>query len=404
MLQEPTAKTLAATPAASAVLALLLTEGPLSRVEMARRLDLSSTAVTKAARPLLDAGYLHELASERTAPGSGRPVSPLAVTAEREYFVGVKVTTDDLVDEIVGVLCDLQAQVRVSVRRPLPDRSPEAVVVELAALVDELLDAGSDYRARTRNLGIAISGDVDRARGLVRLSARFGWRDVPIGQLAAEATGLSVAVENDVKALTVAEHWFGEGVGTDSFALVTVGAGIGCGIVVDGRLLTGGFGVAGEIGHICVDPDGAPCRCGNQGCVETVATTGAILAAARAASGEADMTFGRAVERARAGDEAVKEVFAKAGTAIGLAVAAMVNIAGPERIVVSGEGLDTYDLFEERIWASFAAHAFGAAVQAPVFIRPLPFEEWARGAAAVSLRALFPQVRTHHARAVTHRA
>ncbi|MET9465474.1 ROK family transcriptional regulator [Streptomyces sp. NPDC006544] len=398
MFPEQSAKTLAATPAASAVLSLLLTEGPLSRVEMARRLDLSSAAVTKAARPFLDAGYLHELASERIAPGAGRPVSPLAVTAEREYFVGVKVTTDDLVDEmvgeIVGVLCDLQAQVRVSVRRPLPDRSPEAVVVELAALVDELLDSGPDYRARTRNLGVAISGDVDRVRGLVRWSARLGWQDVPIGRLAAEATGLGVTVENDVKALTVAEHWFGEGVGTDSFALVTVGSGIGCGIVVDGRLLTGAYGVAGEIGHICVDPDGTRCRCGRQGCAETVATTGAILAAARTASGESDMDFGRAVERARAGDEPVKEVFAKAGTAIGLVVAAMVNICGPERIVVSGEGLDTYDLLEERIWASFAAHAFGAAARAPVLVRPLPFEEWARGAAAVSIQALFPQVRT----------
>ncbi|GAA1986652.1 ROK family transcriptional regulator [Catenulispora subtropica] len=397
MFPEPSAESLAATPAASAVLALLLTEGPLSRVEMARRLDLSSAAVTKVARPFLDAGYLHELASERTAPGAGRPVSPLDVTTDREYFVGVKVTTDGLVDEIVGVLCDLKARVRHSVRHPLADRGPEAVIAALATLVDDLLDSGPEgagYRGRTRSLGLAISGDVDAAAGVVRLSARLGWRDVPIGRLAAEATGLAVTVENDVKALTVAEHWFGQGVGTDSFALVTVGAGIGCGIVVDGRLLTGAYGVAGEIGHICVDPSGAACRCGGTGCVETVATTGAILEAARAAAGVADLDFASAVEQARAGNEAVREVFARAGTAIGLAVAAMVNIAGPERIVVSGEGLDTYDLFEERIWAAFAAHVFGAAAQCPVIIRPLPFEEWARGAAAASIRALFPQVRT----------
>ncbi len=398
MLPEQTAKTLAATPAASAVLALLLTEGPLSRVEAARRLGLSSAAVTKAARPFLDAGYLHELASQRTAPGAGRPVSPLAVTTQREFFAGVKVIADGAADgphgEIVGVLCDLRAQVRVSLRRPLPDHGPEAVVLELAALVDQLLDSATDFRARTHHLGIAVAGDIDRTRGLVRRSAGLGWRNIPLAQLAADATGLDATVENDVKALTVAEHWFGEGAGTDSFALVTVGSGIGCGIVVDGRLLTGAHGVAGEIGHLCIDPNGARCRCGARGCVETVAATGAILAAARDVSGDTDLDFARAVERARAGDERVKEVFAKAGTAMGLAVAAMVNVCGPERIVVSGEGLDTYDLFEERIWASFAAHAFGAAAQATVLIRPRPFEQWARGAAAVSIQALFQQGRT----------
>jgi predicted NBD/HSP70 family sugar kinase len=394
VLPVPNAETPAATPAASAVLALLLTEGPLSRVEMARRLDLSSAAVTKAARPLLDAGYLHELASERTAPGAGRPVCPLAVTAGREYFVGIKITADDL----IGVLCDLKAQVHASARRPLPEHTPEAVIDTLVPLVTELLDAAPGYRARTRNLGLAISGDVDRAAGMVRLSAQLGWTDVPIGRLAAEATDLGVTVENDVKALTVAEHWFGEGAGTDSFALVTVGAGIGCGIVVDGRLLAGAYGVAGEIGHICIDPAGTRCRCGGRGCVETVAGTAAILGAAREASGETDMDLARAVARARAGDEAVKGVFARAGRAIGIAVAAMVNIAGPERIVVSGEGLDTYDLFEEGIWTSFAVHAFGAAAQCPVTIRPLPFEEWARGGAAVSIRALFPHVRTTRGR------
>src|SRR5579859_804172 len=106
---------LAATPAATAVLALLLTEGPLSRVDLARRLGLSSAAVTKAARPFLDDGYLHELASERTAPGAGRPVSPLAVLPDREFFVGVKITAD----ELFAVVCDLKATVLATAERAI---------------------------------------------------------------------------------------------------------------------------------------------------------------------------------------------------------------------------------------------------------------------------------------------
>ena len=265
----------AATPSATAVFTAVLTEGPLSRVSLARRLGFSSAAVTKAARPLIEMGYLHELAAtERTGPGAGRPASPLAVRADREFFVGVKITAD----ELIGVICDLRAQVRATARRTLAALAVPAVLAELGRLVDELLDGPGGYRARTRRVGLAISGDVDRASGLVRYSPFLRWRDVPLRQLAAQATGLTITVDNDVKALTAAEHWFGEGVGAESFALVTVGTGIGCGLVINGRLVSGSHGVAGEIGHIAVDGNGPSCHCGSRGCVEAIAGTEAIVA------------------------------------------------------------------------------------------------------------------------------
>lgn len=381
---------LATAPAATAVLALVLTEGPLSRVELARRLGLSSAAVTKAARPFIDDGYLHELPSERTAPGAGRPVNPLAITPGREFFAGVKITAD----ELIGVVCDLRATVRAAARRPLPDRSPGTIGTELAHLVRELLGSSPEFAARTRHLGLAVSGDVDRSTGLVRYSPFLGWREVPLGDLAARATGLSVTVENDVKALTVAEHWFGDGVGTDDFALVTVGAGIGCGLVVNGVLLSGAYGVAGEIGHLCIDPAGPTCHCGARGCVEATASTAAILSSVRERTGRPDLGIEEAVALARGGNEAALAVFAAAGTAIGLGIAAVVNLVGPERIVVSGEGLDAYDLFESHIREAIAGQVFGAAAHCPVTIRPLPFEEWARGAAAVSIQTLIAPART----------
>ncbi|MEY9875047.1 putative NBD/HSP70 family sugar kinase [Streptacidiphilus sp. MAP12-33] len=390
-----------APPAAASVLATLLSAGPLSRVELARRLGLSSAAVTKAARPFLDDGYLHELASERTAPGAGRPVSPLAVTPDREFFVGMKITDTGL----YGVLCDLHAQVRSSRRTRLPDLQPATVQRALAVMVDDLLDGPLDVRGgaaapqssgprppvreRTHQLGIAVSGDVDRGTGRVRRSGRLGWHGVDLGALAAEATGLTVTVENDVKALAVAEHWFGEGAGTDYFALVTVGAGIGSALVVNGRLLAGAYGVAGELGHLSVDPDGPRCHCGARGCVEAIASTGAVLAGAREATGRAELTIEEAVGLARAGDPVVRELFARAGRAIGTGVASLVNIVGPERIVISGEGVEVNDLFEAELREAFAEHCFGAAADCPLTLRPLPFEAWARGAAAVGIQSLF---------------
>ncbi|MFD8593479.1 ROK family protein [Kitasatospora sp. NPDC059646] len=376
---------LVSAPAETAVLALLLAEGPLSRVELARRTGLSSTAVTKAAKPLIEDGYLFELPPERTAPGAGRPVNPLAVSPDREFFVGVKISADTL----YGAVCDLRAQVRTTAGRPLGDRGPEAVCALLAELVTELLAADPAYRPRTRHLGIAVSGDVDRPAGRVRYSVLPGWRDVPFADMAAAATGLTVTLENDVKALTAAEHWFGEGIGTEYFALVTIGAGIGSGLVVNGRPIAGAHGVAGELGHIGVDPNGPRCHCGSVGCVEAIASTDAVLGAIRRASDRPDLDFAAAVRAARAGDRIARDAFARAGRAIGVGIANLVNLIGPERVVVTGEGLDTYDLLDTHILHSYAAHCFGAA-QCPLILRPLPWEEWARGAAVVGIQALLP--------------
>ncbi|MFE2167273.1 ROK family protein [Streptomyces sp. NPDC059447] len=381
------AQPLVSAPAETAVLALLLAEGPLSRVELARRTGLSSTAVTKAARPLIDDGYLYELPPERTAPGAGRPVNPLAVAPDREYFIGLKISSD----QVFGAVCDLRAGIRTTAVRHLDVCAPELVAALVGELVDELLDSEPAFRDRTRHLGVAVNGDVDRDAGRLRHSGLLGWREVPLAELLAASTGLTVTVENDVRALTVAEHWFGEGIGTGYFALVTIGAGIGSALVVNGHLLRGAHGVAGEVGHICVDPSGPRCRCGARGCVEAIASTGAIVEAVRRSTANPDLTFDEAVAMAREGLPAAREAFARAGEAIGVGIAALVNLVGPERVVVSGEGVDTYDLFGSHIQDAYAAHVFGAASRCSLSLRPLPWEEWARGGAAVAIQALFPQ-------------
>jgi predicted NBD/HSP70 family sugar kinase len=362
------------------VFTLVLTQGPISRVDLARRTGLSPAAVTKASRPLIEAGYLEELPSvERVVASAGRLASPLAVRAERELFVGIKVTAD----EVIGVLTDLRAETRAVQRLRLTSREVDAVVAAIAEVVGEL-------RAERPCgcVGLAISGDVDRAGGIVRYSPFLGWRDIPLAELTEQATGLHVMVENDVKALTFAAHWFGDGVGAETFALVTVGSGIGCGLVIDGRVVAGARGVAGELGHVAVGGYETKCACGGRGCLEAIASERAIVDRARAVTGRAELDLGAATALAYAGDQGVRAVFADAGHAIGLGLAAMVNLVGPELVVVSGEGVAAYDLFEEQIRKTFAGQAFGMA-ECPLVIRPLPFEEWARGAAAVSIQEHF---------------
>lgn len=287
------------------------------------------------------------------------------------------------------MITDLRAEVRVARHHRLDSREVADVVEAIAALVDTMLAESKAYRERTHNLGVAVSGDIDRDTGLVRYSPFLGWRDVELAEAVRRATGLVCTIENDVKSLTLAEQWFGDGVGASSFALVTVGTGIGCGLVVNGGLVRGAHGVAGEIGHIPVDDGGPVCHCGGRGWVEAIASTQAIVTAARAVTGRPRLTIKGAIDGAHAGDPGLRAVFARAGHAIGLGLAAMANLIGPERIIVSGEGLAAYDLFSEQIRETFTTQAFGAAVECDVIVRPLPFEEWARGAAAMSIQTLF---------------
>ncbi|MEV6791882.1 ROK family transcriptional regulator [Streptomyces sp. NPDC051320] len=372
-----------ALPAASLVFTTVLSHGPLTRTEIARRTMLSSAAVTKAVRPLMEVGYLVEGVSEGTRPALGRPANPVRVDGGRALFIGIKVTGD----EIIAVLADLCCRIRCARHVWLTGREPEVVLPAITDLVQELLTEADGYGVQVQGLGIAVSGDVERAEGTVRYSPFLEWRDVPLAEILRTATGLPVTVENDVRALTVAEQWFGAGVGLANFALVTVGAGIGCGLVVHGRVVSGAHGVAGEIGHLSIDPLGPSCHCGHNGCVEAIAADPAIVRAVREATGTPVTTAAEALELARSGDPRVREVYARAGEAIGRAIGSVANLLGPERVIISGEGLAAYDLFAEGIRDAFAASAFGTAAQCDVMTRPLPFEEWARGAAATAIQS-----------------
>ncbi|WP_405945866.1 ROK family protein [Streptomyces prunicolor] len=371
------------TPAVSQVFTIVLSHGPLTRLEVARRAGLSAAAVTKAVRPLMEAGYLAEGADQDAPPALGRPANLVRVDGGRALFIGVKVTGD----EIIGVLADLCCRIRVARHVPLTDHDPKAVLSSIADLAQELRTEADDLGIQVLGLGLAVSGDVDRGEGVVRYSPFLEWRDVRLAELAAMTTGLPVTVDNDVRALTVAEQWFGAGAGLTDFAVVTVGAGIGCGLVVHGQVVAGAHGVAGEIGHVVVDPAGPLCHCGNHGCVEAIAGDAAIVARVREVTGVQVADTAEALALAHRGDAGAREVYARAGDAIGRGIATVVNLFGPERVIISGEGLAAYDLFAEQIRDSFAEAAFGSAARCDVHTRPLPFDEWARGAAATAIQS-----------------
>jgi predicted NBD/HSP70 family sugar kinase len=364
------------------VFAAIVTQGPLSRRDLARLTGLSQSTITKVVKPMLELGYVVEEKEE--VQGPGRPVVPLRVNSDRHYVVGAKVTPH----ELIAVVTDPQAQILAGARAIRSGEAPEDAADELAALIDKLLSRDNTFRERVEGLGVALGGHVDAANGTLRYSPILGWSDVPFAALLERRTGLASIVENDVDALAMAEQWFGAGRGVDTFAVVTVGAGVGCALVADNELVLGTTGLAGELGHVVIDPNGDACQCGNRGCLETIASDGAIVAATNAA-GRTVVDVGEAVALARGGDVAARAVFARAGEALGRGISIVLNLFNPARVIVSGEGVAASDLLVEALEQAIARHSFSsAAADCELITRPLEDETWARGAAATVLRHL----------------
>lgn len=373
-------------PSAVAVFSHVLTRGSTNRGELGQLTGLSAGAVTKAVRPLLAAGLLRERIGSAVQVGAGRPVQTVEVIAERERFVGVKVNADG----IVAVATDLRAKVTGTANIALPRRgrrslAPHPPVADVTASIADAVTHLAGSRPVSA-VGIAVSGDVDRIGGVVEFSPLLGWRSVNLQAQVAAATGLPVVIDNDVRAVTTAEQLFGAAIGVDNFAVITIGAGIGCGLVVDSRIQHGSFGVAGELGHICVDVKGPRCHCGGRGCVEAFIGREELLTRAGAVAGRPVRSMAALRKLAGSPDgETIRGLLDHGGRCFAMAVAGVVNVFGPRRVLISAEGFDADDLFGPGLRRTLQQQCFGRAGEVEVIVRELPFDEWARGAAVIAI-------------------
>ncbi len=366
----------------AALFTSILTRGPISRRDAARAIGMSQAAVTKLVKPMIAHGYVTE--QEGYSEGPGRRLIPLVIDPRRHHAIGIKATER----ELIGVIVDLHAEVRHSSRVPIGDLRPKAVVRAMADLARDLEQGAPDVEGANVGVGVGLGGHVDGRSGLVRYSPMLDWRDVPLRRMLEDELDLPVVIENDVNSLALAEQWFGAGRDTDSFALVTVGSGVGGAIVVDGTLLHGFSGAAGELGHNIVDPAGPACHCGKRGCVETYASDGAILSVIGSGRGGIPPgSLAEALELAQSGDEVARQAFARAGRALGQGLSGLVNLLNPPLVVLSGEGISASDMFMDALGNELTRGSFSTAAEdCRLVVRPLPDETWARGAAAAMLR------------------
>ena len=368
---------------ASELARLVLVHGPISRAELGRRLGLSPASLTRLSRPLLDRGLLVE-GVETPGRVVGRPAKPLDVLVDSQRFVGVKLAGD----QAFGVLTDLRARPLASVVVDLPGHDVEQVLEAVVAVVSRL-SAGVRADSRPAAVGVTVGGRV-AGSSVVARAPFLGWRDVELGALLGERLGLPVVVENDVVALVEAEHWFGLGRGVDDFAAVTIGAGVGYGLVRNGRQVVTSDAGLGLGAHAPLDATGPVCLDGHRGCATGMLSAPSLCAAAGEALGR-DVGYDELLALAAAGDPVAADVVAGAGRALGRLLAIVANFAMIDVVVLSGEGVGLLDvpLAAAGMREALADDRDPEAGEVRVLVGGADFGAWARGAAAVAVQARF---------------
>jgi predicted NBD/HSP70 family sugar kinase len=355
----------------------VLIRGPRSRAEIARTLGLSKTSLTRVTRRLVDVGLLTEGDVELRG-WTGRPSELMHAELTGRHFFGVKLTGDAL----FWVVTDLGARVVESGDEPLEDRAVDSVLDQVSAVYRNLETRHPTLTAA----GVCVAGDIAMVAGrqIVLDSPFLGWHDVPVAQLLSDRWGIPVTVENDVRALTAAELWFGAGAGCESLALITVGAGVGFGFVNSGRLIEGHRGGAGRLDHLPIDPSGPICKLGHRGCASGFLPNQAIVDALRMHG----VDYPGAVRLAREGNPAAVRAFGDAGHALGILIGTIANLLDPEKIVLTGDGLAVVDLARPRLDDAIASVRVPQTAPTPLVVVPFEFEEWARAGAVAGIRSV----------------
>lgn len=326
------------------VLGELATSGPLARADLARRTGLTKATISGFVDALLAAGVAEEVRSERPAGTPGRPASPVRLGPRAPVAVGVEIG----VDFLAGCVVDLAGEVLARRARPCDNRvgEPTARLAEAVDLASSLASALGPPTGRVVGVGVALPGIVG-PDGRIRSAPNLaGWNGLAVeAALSAQLTRAEgalggregdtggpplVELGNEADLAALGERWYGGHGELGDFALVSAEVGVGAGIVVDGRLFTGATGAAGELGHLTVDPDGIPCGCGSRGCLERYAGQEALLEAA----GQPDRAALRAA--VAAGEARSTEALARAGRALGVAAAALVNLVDVPALVLGG--------------------------------------------------------------------
>lgn len=324
------------------VLKTIYDKGSISRAGLARLTRLARTTVSDVVAELMEEGLVAEIGQGPSV--GGKPPILVSVIDDSRHLIGVDLLAAG--NEFRGGVLDLRGKIIYNLSVPVKERNGEAALEKAYELIDKLVAAAA---SPLLGIGIGMPGLMDTRRGVIRKTVNLDWQDLPLRDLLRARYNLPVYVANDSQLAALGEYIFGNSQKTSNLIVLKVGRGTSAGIVLNGQLHYGdGFG-AGEIGHVTVVDNGERCLCGNYGCLETVASSRAIIKRARAiaesdphsklhqfAATPHEITTDIVLQAFQAGDPALRQVITEVGCYLGIAVANLVGILNIERILIGG--------------------------------------------------------------------
>jgi glucokinase-like ROK family protein len=312
----------------SIVLHYIRNHSPISRARIAELTGLTKATVSSLVNELIESSLAHEIGTGQSS--GGRKPMMLLFNGKGGYAVGI----DLGVNYILAVLTDLNGAIVEEYKVQHDNSVLELAVSELKSCIRELIRRAPASAYGIIGIGIGIPG-IRNEQGEVLFAPNLGWENVPLQQMMEDEFNIPVVIDNEANAGAVGEKEFGAGREATNLVYISVGIGIGAGIIIKGELYRGASGFSGEIGHMSIQYDGKKCRCGNAGCWEMYASENALYEAAKAAiPGKMDMDtlLGLAEE----GDAAVIGLFERLGHFLGIGVVNIINGFNPELIIIGG--------------------------------------------------------------------
>jgi predicted NBD/HSP70 family sugar kinase len=367
-------------------LAVLGRRGAASQADIVRETGLSRTTVSSLVAELLTDGLVIERAdSERQSPSpsGGRPATLLSLEPSSGGFVGI-----DFGREVVRVaVADRAGELLVDARSDrleVANEADEALAIA-EAMVRRSLREADVLPDRVLGAGVAVSAPVrSDSPGFASGVIFPGWAEINVAEFLRGRLDVPVHVGNDANLGALAEATFGAGRGKRNLFYVMLSEGIGGGVIVDGRIYLGRAGAAGELGHIVVDPEGQVCRCGNRGCLATVAGGAALTAALRQIRGP-HMTVDELIGLSNEGDPGAARLIADAGQAVGRVLAGTCGVLDPELVIIGGELAPAGRPLLESVTASLERWISPASGHYPVALGELGAKAEVLGAVALAM-------------------
>ncbi|MBS3787252.1 ROK family transcriptional regulator [Candidatus Bipolaricaulota bacterium] len=367
-----------------AVISLLYNGDPIPRKTISQITGLTPATISNITSKLISSDLIVEVGVGQST--GGRKPTLLDINDDFGHVAAVKIEAR----RVISGLYDLSTN-KIDGNTTEIDSEPDLDTV--LEIIRQDLNSYSKT-GEVLGVGIGVSGFISDS-GTIIYTPILGWSDVPLADVLLTDSSIPVVVDNDVNAFTLAEGWLGAGKDYEDFLCVTVGEGVGAGLMIDGTLHRGAIGGAGEIGHITLDPNGPRCRCGENGCLEALASDYFL----RNEIEKLDFkppTIENLSSLASEGNGQALEIFQRLGCNLGLGIKNLVNTLNPEAVLLGGERLSEADFFMPRLKKEVLNHSFPEEARKLKIVRAnLGQEGWLIGAALLAIRN-FLNLPLHH--------